>query len=173
MRDAFGVSTGLLLSGTLAALTFGFTVRFLALSLGACEAGLAKVTGMDAAARSLGLGPRRMLARVHLPIIKTSLLTAAILVFVDGMKELPMTVLLRPFNFETLATHVYRYASHEQFEQSAAGARHRRLRHAAGGPAEQDHPSRAAGPGRVALWACASSTSRMPITAPTWSGEYR
>jgi iron(III) transport system permease protein len=123
MRDAFGVSTGLLLSGTLAALTFGFTVRFLALSLGACEAGLAKVTpGMDAAARSLGLGPRRMLTRVHLPIIKTSLLTAAILVFVDGMKELPMTVLLRPFNFETLATHVYRYASHEQFEQSAAGA---------------------------------------------------
>jgi iron(III) transport system permease protein len=123
MRDAFGVSTGLLLSGTLVALTFGFTVRFLALALGACEAGLAKVTpGMDAAARSLGLGPRRMLARVHLPIIKTSLLTAAILVFVDGMKELPMTVLLRPFNFDTLATHVYHYASHEQFEQSAAGA---------------------------------------------------
>jgi iron(III) transport system permease protein len=123
MRHTFGISTGLLLSGTLVALAFGFTVRFLALSLGACEAGLAKVTpGMDAAARSLGLGPLRMLARVHLPIIRASLLTAAILVFVDGMKELPMTVLLRPFNFETLATHVYRYASHEQFEQSAAGA---------------------------------------------------
>ena len=123
MRHVFGLSTGLLLSGTLVALTFGFTVRFLALSLGACEAGLAKVTlGMDAAARSLGLDPLRMLVRVHMPIIRASLLTAAILVFVDGMKELPMTVLLRPFNFETLATHVYQYASHEQFEQSAAGA---------------------------------------------------
>lgn len=123
MRDTFGVSTGLLLSGSLAALIFGYTVRFLALAQGACEAGLTKITpAMDGAARSLGLGPGAMLGRVHLPILRTSLLTAAILVFVDGMKELPMTVLLRPFNFETLATHVYQYASHDQFEQSAAGA---------------------------------------------------
>ena len=123
LRTSVGISTGLLLSGTLAALVFAFTVRFLALALGACEAGLAKITpGMDGAARSLGLGPGRMLLRIHLPILRSSLLTAAILVFVDGMKELPMTVLLRPFNFDTLATHVYQYASHDQFPQSAPGA---------------------------------------------------
>ncbi|HYN38692.1 MAG TPA: ABC transporter permease subunit, partial [Rhodospirillales bacterium] len=123
LRDSLGVSSGLLLSGSLAALVFAFTVRFLALAQGSCEAGLAKITpSMDGAARSLGLGPGRMLWRVHLPVLRTSLFTAAILVFVDGMKELPMTVLLRPFNFETLATHVYQYASHDQFEQSAAGA---------------------------------------------------
>jgi len=123
MRQTFGISTGLLLSGTLVALTFGFVVRFLALALGSCEAGLAKVTpNMDGAARSLGLGPGRMLLRVHLPVLRASLLTAVMLVFVDGMKELPMTVLLRPFNFDTLATHVYQYAAHEQFEQAAAGA---------------------------------------------------
>lgn len=123
LRDSIGVSTGLLLSGSLAALVFGYTVRFLALAQGACEAGLAKITsGMDGAARSLGLAPGAMLLRIHLPILRTSLLTAAILVFVDGMKELPMTILLRPFNFETLATHVYQYASHDQFQQSAPGA---------------------------------------------------
>jgi iron(III) transport system permease protein len=123
LRDSIGVSTGLLLSGSLAALVFGYTVRFLALAQGACEAGLAKITpGMDGAARSLGLAPGSMLLRIHLPMLRTSLLTAAILVFVDGMKELPMTVLLRPFNFDTLATHVYQYASHDQFQQSAPGA---------------------------------------------------
>jgi iron(III) transport system permease protein len=123
LRDSIGVSTGLLLSGSLAALVFGYTVRFLALAQGASEAGLAKITpGMDGAARSLGLSPGAMLLRIHLPMLRTSLLTAAILVFVDGMKELPMTVLLRPFNFETLATHVYQYASHDQFQQSAPGA---------------------------------------------------
>ena len=123
LRNTFGISTGLLLTGTVAAQVFAFTVRFLALAQGACEAGLAKITpSMDGAARSLGLGPGRMLLRVHLPILRSSLLTAAILVFVDGMKELPMTVLLRPFNFDTLATHVYQYASHDQFQQSAPGA---------------------------------------------------
>lgn len=123
LRDSIGISTGLLLSGSLAALVFAYTVRFLALAQGACDAGLAKITpSMDGAARSLGLAPGAMLVRIHLPMLRTSLLTAAILVFVDGMKELPMTVLLRPFNFETLATHVYQYASHDQFEQSAPGA---------------------------------------------------
>ena len=123
VATTFGASTGLLLTGGIAALIFAFAVRFLALAQGACEAGLAKVTpSMDGAARSLGLTPGRMLRRVHLPMLRSSLLTAAILVFVDGMKELPMTVLLRPFNFDTLATHVYQYASHDQFQQSAAGA---------------------------------------------------
>ncbi len=123
LRDSIGISTGLLLSGSLTTLVFAYTIRFLALAQGACDAGLSKITPrMDGAARSLGLAPGAMLVRIHLPMLRTSLLTAAILVFVDGMKELPMTVLLRPFNFETLATHVYQYASHDQFEQSAPGA---------------------------------------------------
>ncbi len=123
MRGTFGVSTGLLLSGTLFALVFAYVARFLALSLGAVEVGLGKITtGMDGAARTLGRGPGRTLWAVHLPMMKGSILTAAILVFVDGMKELPMTVLLRPFNFDTLATYVHQFASSELLEECAAGA---------------------------------------------------
>jgi iron(III) transport system permease protein len=117
------VSTGLLLSGTLLALVYGYLVRFLALALGTVEAGLAKITpAIDGAARSLGCGPGRALLAIHLPMLKGSILTAALLVFVDTMKELPMTVLLRPFNFDTLATSVHQLASGELLEQSALGA---------------------------------------------------
>jgi len=123
MRQTFGVSTGLLLSGSLFALVFAYVARFLALSLGTVEAGLGKITtGMDGAARTLGRGPGRTLLSVHLPMMNGSILTAMILVFVDGMKELPMTVLLRPFNFDTLATYVHQYASSELLEECAAGA---------------------------------------------------
>jgi iron(III) transport system permease protein len=123
MRETFGVSTGLLLSGSLFALLFAYVARFLALSLGTVEAGLGKITtGMDGAARTLGRGPGRTLLSVHLPMMKGTILTAAILVFVDGMKELPMTVLLRPFNFDTLATYVHQFASSELLEECAAGA---------------------------------------------------
>lgn len=123
MRATFGVSTGLLLSGTVFALVFAYVARFLALSLGTIEAGLGKITtGMDGAARTLGRGPGRTLLDVHLPMMRGSIFTAAILVFVDGMKELPMTVLLRPFNFDTLATYVHQFASSELLEECAAGA---------------------------------------------------
>ena len=123
MRDTFGVSTGLLLSGTIAAVTFGYLVRFLALALGTVEAGLGKVTpNMDGAARSLGHGPFATLRRVHLPLVRSSLLTAAMLVFVDCMKELPMTVILQPFNFQTLATFVHQYASDEQLGEASLAA---------------------------------------------------
>jgi iron(III) transport system permease protein len=123
MRSAFGVSTGLLLSGTVAALVFAFAVRFLLLAFATLEASLAKVTpAMDHAARSLGLTPAATLWRVHLPLLRGSLLTAGLLVFVDSMKELPMTLILRPFNFDTLSTHVYEYASYEQFHQAAPAA---------------------------------------------------
>lgn len=122
-RAHFGVSTGLLLSGTVFAMVFGYLVRFLALSHGAIEASLGKVTpNMDGAARTLGHAPLSVLRRVHLPLMRGSLLTAAILVFVDCMKELPLTLLLRPFNFETLATNVHQLASAELLEQSARGA---------------------------------------------------
>lgn len=123
MRSTFGISTGLLFSGTIAAVTFGYLVRFLALSFGSVEASLGKVTpSMDGAARSLGHGPLSTLRRVHLPIIRASILTASMMVFVDCMKELPLTVILRPFNFHTLATFVHQYASDEQLGEASLAA---------------------------------------------------
>lgn len=119
----FGLSPGLLFSGTVAALLFGYTVRFLALSFGTVEASLDKITAsMDGAARTLGTAPGAVLKRIHLPIMRGSILTAALLVFVDCMKELPMTVILRPFNFQTLATFVHQYASDEMLADSALAA---------------------------------------------------
>jgi iron(III) transport system permease protein len=87
------------------------------------EASFAKVThGMDDAARTLGLRPGETLVRVHIPIIRGSLLTAAILVFVDVMKELPATLIMRPFNFNTLAVRAYELASDERLADSASAA---------------------------------------------------
>ena len=123
MVNTFGVSTGLLFSGSIAAVTVGYLVRFLALSFGTVEASLGKITpNMEGAARSLGHGPGSTLRRVHVPLMKGSVLTAGMLVFVDCMKELPMTVILRPFNFETLATFVHQFASDEQLEKASIGA---------------------------------------------------
>ena len=123
MRDSFGISTGLLFSGTIAAVTFGYLVRFLALSLGTVEAGLGKITpSMDGAARSLGRGALGTMYRIHLPLMRGSVLTAVLLVFVDCMKELPMTIILRPFNFQPLATFVHQYASDEQLGEAALAA---------------------------------------------------
>ena len=122
-RAEFGVSTGLLFSGTLFAVSAALTVRFLALAYGTIDAGLSKVTpNIDSAARTLGYGPFSRLTRVHLPIVRGSVLTGALLVFVDSMKELPMTLILRPFNYETLATNVYQYASDELLEECALSA---------------------------------------------------
>nr|WP_255537844.1 iron ABC transporter permease [Motiliproteus sp. SC1-56] len=123
MDNLFGISTGLLLSGTLFAVVFAYVVRFLAVANGAVESSLAKVTPtMDMAARSLGYNSLQTLFHVHLPQIRGGLLTGALIVFVDCMKELPATLILRPFNFDTLATHVYQYASDEMLEASALGA---------------------------------------------------
>ncbi len=123
LRATIGISSGLLVTGSVVAVIVGYVVRFLALSFGTIEAGLAKVTmNMDDAARSLGHRPPRVLRLIHIPMLRGSLLTAALLVFVDGMKELPMTLLLRPFNFETLATFVYQFASDELLEECALAA---------------------------------------------------
>ncbi|MEX2475138.1 ABC transporter permease [Marinobacter sp.] len=123
MRSAFGISTGLLLSGSAFALIFAYTVRFLAVSAGSVESGLQKITpSMDMASRSLGHSPGNTLVRVHLPMLRGSLMTAALVVFVDCMKELPATLILRPFNFDTLATYVYQFASDEKLAQSALPA---------------------------------------------------
>ncbi len=122
-RDVLGVSTGLLFSGTIAGLVFAYVVRFLAVAYGGLEAGLARVTrSMDDAARSLGWRQWGTLIRVHLPLLRGSLLTAGILVFVDVAKELPATLIVRPFNFDTLAARVYRLASDERLVEAAPGA---------------------------------------------------
>ena len=123
MRATFGISTGLMISGTMLALVFAYTVRFLAVALGSVEAGLERISpNLDAAARALGETAFSALRRVHLPLLIPALGAAGLLVFVDAMKELPATLLLRPFNFETLATHVYSFAALEQFEEAALGA---------------------------------------------------
>lgn len=123
LRETVGLSSGLLLSGTVFAVGFGYLVRFLALAFGTVESGLTRITpNMDGAARTLGLGPGGTLRRIHLPLMRGSLLTATLLVFVDSMKELPITMLIRPFNFDTLATYVHQLASDELLEKSALGA---------------------------------------------------
>jgi iron(III) transport system permease protein len=123
MRASFGISTGLLLSGTLTALVFAYLVRFLAVALQTVESGLGKVKpSMDEAGRSLGLAPGQVLSRVHLPMLKGSLLTALLLVFVDVLKELPATLILRPFNFNTLAVRAFELASDERLADSAPAA---------------------------------------------------
>jgi iron(III) transport system permease protein len=119
----FQVSSGLLLSGTLAALVFAYVVRFLSVSLQSIESGLARIRpSIDDAARSLGEPPLRVLRRVHLPILRGSLLTALLLVFVDVLKELPTTLILRPFNFSTLAVRTYELASDERLADAAMPA---------------------------------------------------
>ena len=123
MRAAFGVSTGLLLTGSLVSLTLAMVIRFLAVAMGAVESGLGRIsTNLDAAARALGETPLSVLSRVHLPILVPALASGALLVFVDAMKELPATLLMRPFNFDTLATRVYELSALEEFEQAAPGA---------------------------------------------------
>jgi iron(III) transport system permease protein len=118
-----GIAIGAVMLGSIGPVIYGYLVRFLALSYGTAEASLGKITpSMDGAARTLGANPADALKRVHFPIMQGSLLTAAILVFVDCMKELPLTLILRPFNFDTLATFVYQYASNELLEESALGA---------------------------------------------------
>jgi iron(III) transport system permease protein len=122
-RAHFGVSTGLLLSGTLFMLMFAYMVRFLAVALQTVEAGLGKITrSMDEVARSFGYRPLTVIGQVHIPIMRASLLTAIILVFVDVMKELPATLILRPFDFNTLAVRTYELASDERLADASTAA---------------------------------------------------
>ena len=122
-REHFGFLPGLLLTGTMVALVYAYVVRFLAVSFNSVEASLGKITpNMDAASRTLGKTAARTLALVHLPVMRSSLLAAAILVFVDVMKELPATIILRPFNFDTLAVRAFDLASDERLAQASTSA---------------------------------------------------
>ncbi|MFT7371964.1 MAG: iron(III) transport system permease protein [Oleiphilaceae bacterium] len=123
MREYFQISTGLILSGTVFAIVFSYSVRFLAVASGSIESSLDKITpNMDMASRSMGHSHLSTLIRVHIPMIRRGALTAMLVVFVDCLKELPATLILRPFNFETLATQVYQFASDELLERSALSA---------------------------------------------------
>jgi iron(III) transport system permease protein len=118
-----GIDLGLVLTGSAAAVVFAYVVRFAAIAHGAIDGALGRVTpAMESAARTLGETRRGALIRVHLPLIKGSVLTAGLLIFVDAAKELPATLILRPFDFETLATAVYGAASLEQLGEAAPAA---------------------------------------------------
>lgn len=114
---------GLLLTGTITAIVFGYLVRFVAIAIGSVESSMGKISpSLDMAARSLGQGDGGMLRRIHLPLVRRGLFAGAMLVFIESMKELPAALLLRPFNFDTLATHVYQFVSDEMLERGALGA---------------------------------------------------
>lgn len=122
-RDTFNFSTGLILSGTIFAMVYAYLVRFLAVSYGGVEASMSRITpNMDEAARGLGYRFFKVLRSIHIPMMSGGLLTAGLLVFVDVMKELPATLIVRPFNFNTLAVQVYQYASDERLTETAGAA---------------------------------------------------
>jgi len=123
LREGFGLDTGLVLTGSATALVYAYLVRFLAVSYNTVQASLARISpDMDATSRTLGMSPARTLAHVHAPIMRGSLLAAGMLVFVDVMKELPATVILRPFDFTTLAVRAYELASDERLAQASTSA---------------------------------------------------
>ena len=114
---------GLIFSGSMFALIFALTVRFSAVAIGSVESSLNKVSpSLDMASRTMGCNSNQMLWRVHFPLIRRGALIAGLLVFIESMKELNAALLLRPFNFETLATYVYNFASDEQLELAALPA---------------------------------------------------
>ena len=117
------VDPGLALSGTIAILVFAYLTRFLAVSLNTVEAGLEKIRpAMDEASRSAGVGGFGLLRRVHGPMMRSSLLAAALLVFVEVLKELPATLILRPFNYNTLAVRVFELANDERLAAASLPA---------------------------------------------------
>jgi iron(III) transport system permease protein len=120
LNNWLGTTLGLLLTGSLGILVYAYLIRFLAVALQSVEAGLTKITpSMDDAAQSLGSSRFEVLRQIHIPLLRPSLVTAALLVFVDVMKELPATLVLRPFNFDTLAVHVYVLAKDERLAEAA------------------------------------------------------
>ncbi len=123
MSHYWGVSTGLLLSGTLFILVFAYLVRFLAVAINTCDAGLGTISPqIDDAARSLGHRPATILRRIHIPLMARTLFACLLLVFVDVLKELPATLVLRPFNFNTLAVRAFELASDERLADSSTAA---------------------------------------------------
>lgn len=122
-REYLGVSTGLIFSGTLVALVIAYLVRFLAVALGPIDTGLLSINkNLDQSALLMGHKPTTVLRTIHTPMLKGSLVTAALIVFVDVMKELPATLVLRPFNFNTLAVRTFELASDERLADASLPA---------------------------------------------------
>jgi iron(III) transport system permease protein len=118
-----GQGVGLMLAGSSGAVIVAYVVRFLTIATGFAQAGLARVsTDLDDVARTVGARPRSIVRSVHLPLLRPALWGAALLVFVDCLKELPATLLLRPLNVETLATYIYQFATRGDFEEGALAA---------------------------------------------------
>ena len=123
LSSTFNISTGLILTGSIGALIYAYIIRFLTVSYNACHGGFESVPRTyDHAARTLGASPARLFSDIHFPLMRNSILAGIILVFVDVMRELPATLILRPFNFETLATRVYRLASDERLAEASTAA---------------------------------------------------
>jgi iron(III) transport system permease protein len=122
-RDTLGYTGGLVLTGTGAILIYALSVRFLTVAYNSVDGGMSKIPpSFAAAARSLGAGPSRVLTRIYVPLLSPSLAAAAALVFIDAVRELPATLILRPFNLETLATRTYRLASDERLVEASIPA---------------------------------------------------
>ncbi|UUM30183.1 ABC transporter permease [Vibrio japonicus] len=114
---------GLIFSGSMFAIIFAMVVRFSAVAIGSIESSLGKISpSLDMASRTMGCNTNQMLWRVHFPLVRRGALIAGLLVFIESMKELNAALLLRPFNFETLATYVYNFASDEHLELAALPA---------------------------------------------------
>jgi len=119
----FQIETGLLIQGTLAIMLLAYMTRFLAVSHSPIDSAMRRITGsIDEAAMSLGLNGWAMLRRVHLPILKSGIFTAATLVFVDVMKEMPITLMTRPFGWDTLAVRIFEMTAEGAWEQAALPA---------------------------------------------------
>ncbi len=122
-RQAWGITVGLLFTGTIAGLLYAYVVRFMAVAYSSVEASLEKISpNLEGAARTLGATPGQVLRRIHLPLMRVGVLTGATLVFVDVMKELPITLLLRPFGYNTLALWVWQDVSESLWENAALPA---------------------------------------------------
>jgi iron(III) transport system permease protein len=122
-RTFAGVSVGLVIAGSSAALVIAYVLRFLAIAAGSAQAGLSRISHqIDDVARTLGQKPGAIAWRIHLPLSRPALAGAALLVFVDCLKELPATLLLRPLNVETLSTYIYQFATRGNFEEGALAA---------------------------------------------------
>ena len=123
LEDYFNISVGLIISGTVFTLIFAYLVRFLAVSINTVEAALVRIKPViDEVAKTTGMSPGTIIQRIHVPMMRGSLLTALLLVFVDVLKELPATLILRPFNFNTLAVRTYELANEERLADAAVPA---------------------------------------------------
>lgn len=123
LTEYFSISSGLLISGTVVILIYAYLTRFLAVSINTVEAGLIKIKPtMDEVAKTIGMSPISIIKRIHMPMMRGSLLTALLLVFIDVLKELPVTLILRPFNFNTLAVRTYELANEERLADAAVPA---------------------------------------------------